>query len=174
MSDGHVVRGPFLQTAPPLVGDLRRVDVPMAEQVRDLDEVDPGVEQQGGGRGAEGVGRVDASPHLEHRPVLVRDLLIHRAREAGENPWTRSYIVTTPIGRSPSSASLECRRARNRGPLAIPALARYPETASAAAKCSPIHRRLSPFSWRARVDSSPSWWKSLTFSRQTVPMRAPV
>ena len=51
---------------------------------------------------------------------------------------------------------------------------RCAEMASAAAKCSPIRRCLSPFSWSVTVASSPSWWKSLTWRRHAVPIRAPL
>ena len=40
------MRRPFLEAPPPLVVDLRRRHVPMAEQFLDLDDVHPGIEEQ--------------------------------------------------------------------------------------------------------------------------------
>jgi hypothetical protein len=71
-------------------------------------------------------------------------------------------------------SSQELSRARNSGPFVSSALAMYAEMASAAAKCSPIRRCLSPFSWSVTVASSPSWWKSWTRGRHAVPILAPL
>jgi hypothetical protein len=56
----------------------------------------------------------------------------------------------------------ELSRGRKRGPEVRPALAVYSAIAWAAWKCSAMVRRLSPFSWRRIVATSPSWWKSDT------------
>ena len=53
--NGHVVTGALGGGAPPLVVDLGGGDVAMTEEVLDLADVDAGVEEEGGGGGAEGV-----------------------------------------------------------------------------------------------------------------------
>ncbi len=59
--DGNIVRGAFGSRAPALVVDLRRRDVPVAEEGLDFGDINAGVKKQGGGGGSKRMWSIDAS-----------------------------------------------------------------------------------------------------------------
>src|SRR5438270_629172 len=77
-SNRDVVRGTLMGLASPLVVDLGGRNVAMAEQFLDVADVLAVVEQDGGGSGPQGVGRVQAAPA---GCAVGQLLLLHGARE---------------------------------------------------------------------------------------------
>ena len=79
-SDRHVVRGPFLEAPPPLVVNLRRRHVPVAEQLLDLDDIHAGIKQQRRRGRPKRMRCVDAPFDLRDSAVLGRDLSFPQRR----------------------------------------------------------------------------------------------
>ena len=138
-SDWNVVRSSLFQTPPPFVVNLGRGHVPVTEQLLDLDDVHPGIQEQRRRGRPQRVRRVDAAlaPSSRCRPQ-PSPLPPAATREAGRgSAWTRLYIVTAPIGARPSFWLRELSRARKSGPFVSSALAIYAAIASAAGKVQP-------------------------------------
>lgn len=92
------MRGALRSRDAPLVVDLRRGDVAVAEQVLHLSDIDAGVEQQRGGGSAQRVGSVGAA--ADGRAVLEL-FFSHRARHAVQIPLNHPVHrgrVHRPIG----------------------------------------------------------------------------